>query len=105
MHDVAEEARHDGIWVDEQIWGHRLHDEQTPWLTFLEFLTVFHALKQTALQNHRSSREKLTYRPQRQIRLRNILFNNPHFLELKEAGVSSNEAWSLWLKRMARNPS
>lgn len=105
MHDVAEEARHDGIWVDEQIWGHRLHDEQTPWLTFLEFLTVFHALQLTALQNHRSPGEKLTYRPQRQIRLRNILFNNPHFVELKELQVSSDEAWTLWLARMARNPS
>ena len=28
------------LWVDEAIWGHRLHDEQTPWLTLLEFLGV-----------------------------------------------------------------
>lgn len=105
MHEVTESERHDGIWVDEQIWGHRLHDEQTPWLTFLEFLTVFHALKQSALLNHRSPSDKLVYKPQRQIRLRNILFNNPHFVELKDAKVSSDEAWSLWLKRMARNPS
>ena len=28
------------MWVDEAIWGHRLHDEQTPWLAFLEFLNV-----------------------------------------------------------------
>ena len=25
-------------WIDEQIWGHRLWDGQTPWLLFLEFL-------------------------------------------------------------------
>jgi hypothetical protein len=105
MHDIAESRHHDGIWVDEHIWGHRLHDEQTPWLTFLEFLTVFHALKESALQDHRSPDDKLIYKPQRQIRLRNILFNNPHFVELKDAKVSSDEAWSLWLKRMARNPS
>lgn len=104
MVEVTEE-RHDGIWVDEQIWGHRLHDEQTPWLTFLEFLTVFHALEETAFQHHRAPDEKLTYKPQRQIRLRNILFNNPHFVELKDANIGSDEAWSLWLKRMARNPS
>ena len=24
------------FWIDEAIWGHRLHDEQTPWLTLLE---------------------------------------------------------------------
>jgi hypothetical protein len=29
------------MWVDEAIWGHRYHDEQNPWLTFLEFLNVF----------------------------------------------------------------
>jgi hypothetical protein len=105
MHEVEEEGRHDGIYVDEQIWGHRLHDEQSPWLTFLEFLTVFHALQPSALQNHRLPGEKLTYRPQRQIRLRNILFNNPHFVELKDSAISSDEAWTLWLNRMARNPS
>lgn len=33
------------IWVDEAIWGHRLHDEQSPWLTFLEFLNVLLAEK------------------------------------------------------------
>ena len=21
------------MWIDEAIWGHRLHDEQSPWLT------------------------------------------------------------------------
>ena len=31
------------MWVDEAIWGHRLHDEQSPWLTLLEFLGVLHA--------------------------------------------------------------
>lgn len=106
MHDVVEEVQRDGLWIDEQIWGHRLHDEQSPWLTFLEFLTVFHALSPTAFQNHRAKGDKLKYTPQRQIRLRNILFNNPHFVELKElSNLSSDEAWSLWFKRMARNPS
>jgi hypothetical protein len=105
MHESGDDERHDGIWVDEQIWGHRLHDEQTPWLTFLEFLTVFHALGESALQNHKQPRDKLNYKPQRQIRLRNILFNNPHFAELTESKVGSDEAWGLWLKRMAKNPS
>ena len=30
------------MWVDEAIWGHRLYDEQLPWMVFLEFLNVFH---------------------------------------------------------------
>ncbi|MEH7778125.1 hypothetical protein V7400_18875, partial [Bacillus altitudinis] len=31
------------FWVDEAIWGHRLYDEQTPWLCFMEFLGVLSA--------------------------------------------------------------
>jgi hypothetical protein len=106
MDEIVGEVQRDGLWIDEQIWGHRLHDEQSPWLTFLEFLTVFHALSATAFQNHRTKGEQLKYTPQRQIRLRNILFNNPHFVELKElSNLSSDEAWSLWFNRMSRNPS
>jgi hypothetical protein len=29
------------MWVDEAIWGHRLYDEQSPWMVLLEFLNVF----------------------------------------------------------------
>ena len=27
-------------WMDEQIWGHRVLDSQSPWLIFLEFLGI-----------------------------------------------------------------
>ena len=33
------------LWVDEQIWGHRLWDSQSPWLIFLEFLVVAEACR------------------------------------------------------------
>ncbi len=28
------------MWLEEKFWGHRLWDQQSPWLTFLEFLCV-----------------------------------------------------------------
>ena len=31
------------MWVDEQIWGHRLWDSQSPWLLFLECLNIAEA--------------------------------------------------------------
>ncbi len=31
------------LWIDEQIWGHRLWDDQSPWLVFLEFLNLAEA--------------------------------------------------------------
>src|SRR5688572_6713875 len=63
------------FWVDEAIWGHRLYDDQSPWLTLLECLGVAYA-------EHRANRAfvepqngLLTYTPLVQLRLRNILFN------------------------------
>ena len=88
------------FWIDEAIWGHRFHDEQTPWLTFLEFMSVF-------LSEYRSGRalieispNSLTYRPQIQLRLRNLVFNNPHINTILAGNHSDEAAWSLWLKRM-----
>tara|TARA_R110001606_G_scaffold170658_2_gene316174 strand:+ start:675 stop:2219 length:1545 start_codon:yes stop_codon:yes gene_type:complete len=90
-------------WIDEAIWGHRLHDEQSPWLTFLEFLTVLHG-------EHRAGRvlveerlNSLSYQPQLQLRLRNLVFNNPHIMTIRTEGVSDNAAWSEWLTKMAEN--
>ena len=41
--DEGQGIRGPDMWVDEAIWGHRLYDEQTPWLAFLEFLNVLHS--------------------------------------------------------------
>ena len=38
--DEGQGIRGPDMWVDEAIWGHRLYDEETPWLAFLEFLNV-----------------------------------------------------------------
>ena len=38
--DEGQGIRGPDMWVDEAIWGHRLYDEQTPWLALLEFLNV-----------------------------------------------------------------
>jgi hypothetical protein len=108
MTDLEDDVdpHHDGLWIDEQIWGHRLHDEQTPWLTFLEFLTVFRASGAKALAGHHKISEPLEYTPQRQMRLRNILFNNPHFMEMQESiHRGSADAWDRWIMRMSRKPS
>lgn len=88
------------IWVDEAIWGHRLHDEQTPWLTLLEFLGVLQAehLKGRALTEEEPNR--LAYRPQQQLKLRNILFNNPHLATLRKEPGDDEQKWTAWLARM-----
>jgi hypothetical protein len=90
-------GRFDGTyWIDEQIWGHRLYDEQTPWLTVLEFLTIFQH------DPTLSDSQELRYLPQRQLKLRNIVFNNPHIAEVaSDPPLPDSAAWKRWLELMA----
>ncbi len=89
------------MWIDEAIWGHRLHDEQSPWLVFLEFLNVFH---------HEYSKNRafieldgfntLCYYPDKRLCLRNILFNNPKLDEIRLRYTSDSNRWGEWLNHM-----
>jgi hypothetical protein len=87
--------------VDEHIWGHRLYDEQLPHLAVLEFLGVVgsnlnHALVETAGQ-------KVRYRPQHQIRLRGLLFNNPFVETIRDRSISDEEKWREWSALFAQD--
>src|SRR6266849_316180 len=89
------------MWIDEAIWGHRLYDEQLPWMVFLEFLNVFHY----EVSKDRAFRETngfntLKYRAARRLHLRNILFNNPHLAEIRVTHPHDTNRWDEWLKRM-----
>lgn len=91
------------IWVDEAIWGHRLHDEQSPWLTFLEFLTVLLAEYEQGRALVERELNTLSYRPQVQLKLRNLVFNNPHIVTIQAEKLSDEAAWSLWLQKIAQS--
>ncbi|WP_342712552.1 hypothetical protein AAFG13_15655 [Bradyrhizobium sp. B124] len=91
------------MWVDEAIWGHRLYDEQTPWLTMLEFLCVLHAEHTHGRALREETLNGLSYRPQQQLRLRNLLFNNPHIATVLGTDQSDDAMWSTWLRLMQEN--
>lgn len=89
-------------WIDEQIWGHRLWDAQTPWLLFLELLTVAEACQRgNELLSEPPARYPLQYRPYRRLYLRNVLFNNEFAVRIDAACADSGRAWDEWLKQMA----
>src|SRR5947209_12696090 len=90
------------MWVDEAIWGHRLYDEQTPWMVLLEFLNVFHfeSSKGRALSEP-DGPNKLTYKAAKRLHLRNILFNNPHLAEIRIRVPHDVNRWEQWLRKMA----
>ena len=91
------------MWIDEAIWGHRLHDEQSPWLTLLEFLCVLHAEAGQARALTEVRLNELSYRPQTQLRLRNLLFNNPHMATVQSSDQSDEAMWSTWQALMTEN--
>jgi len=86
-------------WIDEQVWGHRLWDGQTPWLLFLEFLTVAEGCRR---DDGKDPRDFLKFRPYRRMHLRNLLFLNPHFTEIAERFADSDAAWDKWSSRSDR---
>jgi len=89
------------MWVDEAIWGHRYHDEQNPWLIFLEFLNVYvqEDGKGRAFEEE-GGFNTLRYKPARRLHLRNLLFNNPKISYISEQSVSDPYLWSAWEKEM-----
>ncbi len=80
--------------VDEHIWGHRLYDEQLPHLTMLEFLNVL--LSNSAEPLKPGPDRTITYKPQRQFRLRSLLFNNPYVEAVRARPISDEEKWKTW---------
>lgn len=91
------------VWIDEDIWGHRLYDEQTPWLTFLEFLGIV----QSEAVEGRSFVEKgynaLKYKTYNRLYLRNILFNNPHLDAILAEPLDNDNQWKKWLEYIHDN--
>ena len=85
--------------VDENIWGHRLYDEQLPHLTVLEFLGVLGSNLDRPLRPHQDQGGSVMFRPQRQVRLRALLFNNPYVESIAESTVSDEEKWKQWFER------
>lgn len=90
------------VWVDEAIWGHRLYNDQTPWLVFLEFLAIFQSrdTEGKALKESRDdcAHETFTYYIPRLIPLRQLVFNNPHIRYVEDNHQSDPERWRAWLK-------
>ena len=91
-------------WLDEQIWGHRLWDSQSPWLLFLEFLTVAEAcLRENRLFDEGGVYYPLRFRPYQRLYLRNILFNN-QFVNKSFSQIDTqrddNGIWNVWIQQM-----
>ena len=97
---VHDHPRND-MWVDEQIWGHRLWDSTTPWLIFLEFLGVAEACdREGRLLDDGGHPYPLRFKPARRLYLRNILFNGESLARIASRGGNDVAAWDEWIASM-----
>lgn len=87
--------------VDEHIWGHRLYDEQLPHLAVLEFLTVLRSNTSAPLRPLEGATPR--YQPQRQLRLRALLFNNPFVETIRARPLGESEKWDAWSERFKKD--
>ena len=88
------------LWLDEQIWGHRLWDSQSPWLIFLEFLNVAEACERHGNLFTNDAPYPLIYQPRRRMFLRNILFCSDDAERVAEEYSDDRRAWEEWLERI-----
>lgn len=91
-------------WIDERIWGHRIWDNQTPWLIFLELLGVAEsAHRDGKLLDEAGKHYPLTFSPYQRMMLRNILYNNQIMPFIQDKFPDDSRAWSEWAKWMKGN--
>jgi predicted transcriptional regulator len=93
-------ARDVDMLVDEEIWGHRIYNEQTPWLCFLEFLNVLHFEYNVGRAFIEHEPNTLSYQPQHRLYLRNILFNNPRLVAVLKETSNDDSRWEKWFQYM-----
>ena len=89
-------------WLDEQIWGHRLWDAQSPWLIFLEFLNVAEACQRQGRLLTDEAPYPLRYRPRQRMFLRNVLFNSDDVARIGGEHSDSRRAWQAWQTRIQK---
>jgi hypothetical protein len=91
------------MWVDESIWGHRLYDEQTPWLCILEMLCITQSEASSGRAFVERKFNNLKYEIYPRLYLRNILFNNPHIEAIAAEYLDDNERWQMWTDAISSN--
>ncbi len=91
------------IWLEEQVWGHRFFNDQTPWLVLLEAigLMAFRAQDQNGgkqvFTEAGDEHENLRYELKEARQLRRILFSDRQIDEIADQhAVSDVVLWKRW---------
>ena len=95
---VSRDHRTIRYWVDERLWGHRIWDNQTPWLLLLEFIGVAEsASRDGKLLDKEGSYYPLLFDPHQRLVLRNVLYNNQILPFILDKYPDDSRAWTCLL--------
>jgi hypothetical protein len=95
------------IWLEQRIWGHRFHNDQTPWLLVLEALNIMAAFASN--QNFKlifpgldENHEGRTYEMPKRSNLRHLLFRDRGIDEIASSQtIGDASQWANWFDGIA----
>ena len=95
------------LWVDEEIWGHRFYNDQTPWMLLLEFMAVFYSRYTSGCalneKTENGVHEKIHYNIPKSIQLRELIFNAPYVQHIVETESADEKRWDAFSKSNERS--
>jgi hypothetical protein len=95
------------IWLEQRIWGHRFHNDQTPWLLLLETLNIISAFAADKNLNRiftglGGAHEGETYEMLGRSNLRHLLFRDRDMDEIASSqAIADASQWSSWFEKIA----
>lgn len=96
------------VWIEQQIWGHRFYNDQTPWFVLLEALGIMSSLHgdknvDSIFPGVADGRhETVGYSMAPRKALRTILFKDRHLDEIADSDEygSDRTRWATWFERV-----
>lgn len=94
------------MWLEQQIWGHRFLNDQTPWLLLLEAIGIMASRVAdkncpALFEGIEAGHESFKYTLYARTNLRAILFKDRHIDEIADGQATSDSVmWALWLDRV-----
>jgi hypothetical protein len=95
------------IWLEQRIWGHRFHNDQTPWLLLLEALNIMAAFAadrnlEEIFPGLGENHENRTYDMQKRSDLRHLLFRDRDIDEIASSqAIADPSQWTIWFDKIA----
>ncbi|MGO8661549.1 hypothetical protein ACC805_12315 [Rhizobium ruizarguesonis] len=99
----SQAAKNATVWLEEDVFGHRLWARQTPWLLFLEFLNVAEAFLRDGKEKLFAAsqpEEMRSYKMRFRMGLRHILFDNEEMARISLLQFNDDGKWETWLAAM-----